>query len=243
MFSERRELKQRAKLSLQDTKPSYLLFGSIMVIAQNAESWLTAIFDKSVNIDYATFEELMEQIQQAAANVSLPLQIASVALAIFVAVLAFGFKRYCLRISRGEKEIGIDEMVSGFQIFWKVIGLQLLTSLLIFLWAMAFFFPGIVAAYRYRMAPMLLMDHPDWSLMQCIGESKRLMRGHKARLCVQDLSFFGWTILSTFVTMITFVPVMDIWLLPYMTTTESCFYNELKTADEATAENAGWWEN
>ena len=87
------------------------------------------------------------------------------------------------------------------------------------------------------------MDHPDWSLKQCIRESKRLMRGHKARLFVQDLSFFGWTILSTFVTMITFVPVMDIWLLPYMTTTECCFYNELKAADEAAAVNTDWWEN
>jgi uncharacterized membrane protein len=73
------------------------------------------------------------------------------------------------------------------------------------------------------------------------------MKGNKARLCVQDLSFFGWMLLSSFVTMITFVPVMDIWLNPYMTTTECCFYNELKAQDEMQAANgssdAEWWEN
>ncbi|MBR0445785.1 MAG: DUF975 family protein [Oscillospiraceae bacterium] len=247
MFSTRQELKRRAKEAMEGTKPSYMIFGIIMVIALNAESWLTALFGKGVNIDFTTYEELMDQITAASMAISLPLRIASLALALFVGVLAFGFKRYCLRISRGEKELGIDELVSGFPIFWKIVGLNILSGLFVMLWSLLLFIPGIIAVYRYRMAEQVLIDHPDWGIIKCISESKRLMKGNKARLCVQDLSFFGWMLLSSFVTMITFVPVMDIWLNPYMTTTECCFYNELKAQDEMQAANgssdAEWWEN
>ncbi len=247
MFSTRKELKQRAKVSMEGTKPSYFIFGIIMMVAINAESWLTALLGEGVNLDFTTYEELMEQLEYAADHFSLPLQLAFLALSIFVSVLTFGFMRYCLRLSRGEKEVPVDELISGFQIFWKVVALKLLTGLFISLWSMLFIIPGLVAAYRYRMAQQVLMDHPDWSALECIRESKRLMQGHKAELFVLDLSFFGWTMLSAVVTAFTFIPVMDIWLMPYMQITESHFYNELvgwngqTIAGEAPAED--WWEN
>lgn len=247
MFSTRKELKQLAKVSMEGTKPSYLIFGIIMVVAVNAESWLTALLGEGVNVEFTTYEELMEQLEYAANHISLPLQLAFLALSVFVSVLTFGFMRYCLRLSRGEKEVPLDELISGFQIFWKVVALKLLTGLFITLWSLLFFFPGLVAAYRYRMAQQVLMDHPDWSAMECIRESKRLMQGHKGRLFILDLSFFGWTLLSALVMSFTFIPVMDVWLIPYMQVTESHFYNELvgwdgqTFADEQSADD--WWEN
>lgn len=245
MVSTRKELKQRAKESMQGTRPSYLIIGIIMVIAVNAESWLTALLGEGVNLDFASYEELMAQLEYASANISLPLQLAFLALGVFVSVLQFGFMRYSLRLSRGEKEVPVDELISGFQIFWKVVALNLLTGLFIILWSMLFVIPGIVAAYRYRMAQRLLMDHPDWSAMECIRESKRLMQGNKANLFVLDLSFFGWQLLSSLVVMFTFIPVMDIWLMPYMQVTESHFYNELVGWNGQTIagnENGVWWE-
>lgn len=232
---------------MQDTRPSYLIIGIIMMVAVNAESWLTAILGEGVNLEFTSYEELVEQMEAAAANLSLPLQLAFLALTVFVGVLSFGFMRYCLRLSRGEKEVPVDELISGFQIFWKVVALNLLTGLFIILWSMLLVIPGIVAAYRYRMAQLLLMDHPDWSAMECIRESKRLMQGNKANLFVLDFSFFGWHLLSSLVVMFTFIPVMDIWLTPYMQVTECHFYNELVgwngqcIAGEETANP--WWEN
>ena len=245
MVSTRKELKQRAKESMQGTRPSYLIIGIIMVIAVNAEGWLTALLGEGVNLEFTTYEELMAQLEYAAANISLPLQLAFLALGVFVSVLQFGFMRYSLRLSRGEKEVPVDELISGFQIFWKVVALNLLTGLFIILWSMLFVIPGIVAAYRYRMAQRLLMDHPDWSAMECIRESKRLMQGNKASLFVLDLSFFGWQLLSSLVVMFTFMPVMDIWLMPYRQVTESHFYNELVGWNGQTIagnENGVWWE-
>ena len=90
----RKELKSRAKESMAWTKPSYLLIGAIMVIAVNAERWLSAIFGGGAAFEYGTYEELMEQMEQYMASLSIPLQLASVALALFVGVLTFGFMRY-----------------------------------------------------------------------------------------------------------------------------------------------------
>lgn len=233
---------------MESTKPSYLIIGLIMMIAFNAESWLTAIFGKNVNLEFQSYEELMSQIQEAARHISPALQLASFALALFVSVLTFGFMRYCLRLSRGEKEVPVDELVCGFRIFIKVVALNLLTGIFTILWSMLFVIPGIVAAYRYRMAPLLMMDHPDWSAMDCIRESKALMKGNKARLFVLDLSFFGWLLLSAFAAAFTFIPVVDIWLTPYMQVTECHFYNELVgwngtvfTGEQPDRET--WWEN
>ena len=272
----RKELKARAKESMAWTKPSYLLIGAIMVAAVNAESWLSAIFGGGAAFEYGTYEELMEQMEQYMASLSIPLQLASVALALFVGVLTFGFMRYCLRLSRGEKEVGVDELVSAFPMFWKVVGLNLYTGLLTFLWGLCAFigvfsvsylivgrlasflcFLGSVAiaglfayamSFRYRMAPLLLIDHPDWSIGQCVRESNRLMKGEKLDLFVLDCSFIGWRLISLFCAMMTFVPVMDIWLAPYMQITECHFYNELVQQDDlarqSEASSAGeWWEN
>lgn len=247
MFSTRKELKQRAKQSMQGTRPSYLIIGIIMMIAVNAESWLTSFFGKEVNIEAETFEEMLAQLEAATASISLPLQVASLVLTLFVSVVTFGFMRYCLRISRGEKEVPVEELISGFRIFLKVVALNLLTGLFTVLWSLLFVIPGLVAAYRYRMAPLLLMDHPDWSAMECIRESKRLMQGQKMNLFSLDLSFIGWSLLSFLVTAVSFIPVMDIWLTPYMQVTECHFYNELvgwdgrAAAGEESAET--WWEN
>lgn len=278
MISSRKELKSRAQQSMAFTKPSYLIAGIIMVIAVNAESWLSALLGKDEAFSYGSYEELMQQMDAVLDNLSIPLQLASLALGIFVAVLTFGFMRYCLRLSRGEKEVGMSELVSGFDNFWKVIGLNICTSILIVLWGLCSFAVvfginflvlggigdilytlgcGIVAvffalaiSYRYRMAQYLLMDHPDWGIGKCISESKRMMKGHKMELFLLDLSFFGWIFLSSFCAMITFVPVMDIWLTPYMTVTECHFYNELAAQDAACRQSQGpgpsdadWWEN
>ena len=249
MFATRKELKARAQQSMAFTKPSYLIIGIIMVIVVNAESWLGAILGAGTAFTYGTYEELMAGVEAYMDNLPLALTLASLVLTMFVSVIQFGFKSYCLCLSRGEKEVGIDELVSGFQCFWKVLGLNILTGLVTALWTLLLIIPGIIAIYRYRMAPLLMMDHPDWSITKCIEESGRMMKGRKMDLFILDLSFFGWTLLSSVCAMITYVPVMDIWLMPYMQVTECHFYNELEQHYTAAKINQKgpsqdeWWEN
>ena len=57
-------------------------------------------------------------------------------------------------------------------------------------------YSGIIAAYRYAMAPYLMAQNPDIGVMDAIDQSKELMRGHKSRLFWLDLTFLGWVFLS-----------------------------------------------
>jgi len=59
--------------------------------------------------------------------------------------------------------------------------------------------------------------------MDCINYSKEMMRGHKYRLLLLNLSFIGWHILS-----ILTLGIGYIWLRPYIFATRAGFYNDLK---------------
>ncbi|MCL2491965.1 MAG: DUF975 family protein [Coriobacteriia bacterium] len=77
--------------------------------------------------------------------------------------------------------------------YWlKVLGLYLWMGLRIFLWSLLFIIPGIIAMYRYALAPYLLFEDPSKEINQVINESTTLMRGFKGQLFLFDLSFFWW---------------------------------------------------
>lgn len=146
-----------------------------------------------------------------------------VALRIMSYMVSVGFVIFALHISRDEKaEFG--NLFDGFGLFFRVLWLGILEGLLIFLWSLLLVVPGIVAAYRYRQALYLLLDHPERSAWQCLRESGALMSGHKWELFVLDLSFLGWAMLSAM-----FAPV-SIWLDPYRAITNAGFYNRLIAA-------------
>ena len=146
-----------------------------------------------------------------------------VALRIMSYMVSVGFVIFTLHISRDEKaEFG--NLFDGFGLFFRVLWLGILEGLLIFLWSLLLVVPGIVAAYRYRQALYLLLDHPERSAWQCLRESSALMSGHKWELLVLDLSFLGWAMLSAM-----FAPV-SIWLDPYRAITNAGFYNRLIAA-------------
>lgn len=54
-------------------------------------------------------------------------------------------------------------LFSRFSIWGKALGLRLMTGLLIFLWTLLLIIPGIIAAYRYALAPYLMAENPIWA--------------------------------------------------------------------------------
>ncbi len=154
-----------------------------------------------------------------------------------------GFSTLLLTFFRTRK---IDNSLNfeGFSFFTKAFLLQLLIGIKVFLWSLLFVLPGVVAYYRYSQAFYVLADNPDYTVRQCIEESKRLMYGNKANRFWLDMSFIGWAILAvlpgslleallpnsafaTFIVMIlTFVP--NIILNEYVLTSQAAFY-ELAT--------------
>ncbi len=108
--------------------------------------------------------------------------------------ISYGFTFYAKEVSLGRSPHKYSVLI-GFKSFGKVLLLYLLMYLFIFLWAMLFFIPGIIAFYRYRMAPYILIDNPEKSPLQCIRESRDMMVQNKGRLFAVDISFIGWFLL------------------------------------------------
>ena len=97
-----------------------------------------------------------------------------------------------------------------------------MTGLLIFLWTLLLIIPGIIAAYRYALAPYLMAENPDMGIWEAIDRSKALMQGNKARLFWLQLSFIGWRLLSGLT-----LGVGALWLCPYMNAADAAFYLEV----------------
>ncbi len=180
------------------------------------------------------------------------------AIQIVTILLGGGFAIFCLRTVRG-MEASYWNLFDAFGMFLRVLWLYILEGIFIFLWSLLFIFPGFIAFYRYRQALYLLLEHPEMSALQCITESKRIMRGHKGELFVMDLSFIGWGILiglvsylgyfiaeamaPSFISEILGVVELGIlvqfYVMPYMDLTYAGYYVEL-TKPSAAGFADGW---
>jgi len=124
-----------------------------------------------------------------------------------------------------EKKVTFDYLFEGFRKpeFSATIGLNVKIAIFTFLWTLLFFIPGIIATFRYSMAPYILMDHPEMTGGEAITASKELMKGKKWKLFCVELSFIGWCLLGT----LTF-GIALLWIEPYMQATVAAFYEDIK---------------
>lgn len=127
----------------------------------------------------------------------------------------------------------IHPIKDGLQVFSKkyflrVLFIYVISTIFITLWSLLFIIPGIIKSYAYSQAYLIYKDRSKQrpnekiSSLDCITESKNLMKGHKWRLFVLDLSFIGWGILS-----VLSLGIGLIWLLPYVNATKVAFYEDL----------------
>lgn len=110
-------------------------------------------------------------------------------------VLSAGLACYHLGVWRGEK-MPYSSLFDGFSFAGKIIGLQLVSSLFVFLWSLLFIIPGIVASYRYSFALYNLCLNPELDVLEALELSKQQTNGYKLQLFTLDLSFFGWLLLA-----------------------------------------------
>lgn len=140
-----------------------------------------------------------------------------------------------------------DQVFSGFEQFFKALGMTVVMGIFIFLWSLLLIVPGIIAALRYSQAFYILADHPELPIMECIRQSKIMMKGNKGKLFCLMLSFFGWALLTAVVISIVSGMVSRIfgygmiytaaswaldlgmcWVTAYLITAETAFYEILK---------------
>lgn len=144
----------------------------------------------------------------------------SIVISLVAAVLGAGYILYTMNVRKG-LITPYTTLFDGFLFAGKIILLEIVQYIFVFLWSLLFIIPGIIAGYRYRFALYNLCENPEMGVMEALNMSKAQTRGHKWELFVLDLSFLGWMLLSAL-----FAPV-SIWLDPYRAITNANYYNRL----------------
>lgn len=139
--------------------------------------------------------------------------------------LYLGLNLAFLKLARGEG-IKFETAFVGLNDFGSNLILGFMQSLLIFLWSLLCFIPGIIKTYAYSMAFFIKADHPEYGWRECLTESDRMMNGHKMDYFCLQLSFIGWMIVGYLV-----CGIGTLWVTAYMSTANAIFYDELKRAE------------
>ena len=138
------------------------------------------------------------------------------------APLTVGLLAAYLRMTNGEKpEVG--RLFDSFSYYGKTLGLTVLIALFTTLWSLLFIIPGIIKGISYSQALLILADHPEKGVFECLDESKAMMEGHKWEYFVLGLSFILWIIATPFT-----LGLLAIYLNPYMQATFTNYYLQLR---------------
>lgn len=195
------------------------------------------------NNSYGAGSGIVEGISYGAQKIS---TMSGVYIFLVTGAFTLGLTIFFINLFRA-KSLDAAQAFSGFEQFFKALGLLFMMGLFTFLWTLLFIVPGIIAMLRYSQAFFILADDPNKGVMECINESKWLMHGNKAKYFCLQLSFIGWALLtslaigivsgffSTFLGYSVMMVVIDwilglaiCWLTAYMTATEAAFYDILR---------------
>lgn len=113
-------------------------------------------------------------------------------------------------------------LIPKLSYFAKALALHILIVLKVLLWSCLFLVPGILAAYRYSMAPYILAEDPDMHLFEVLKQSSDLMKRKKRNLFFLQLSFLGWILLGICTAGLGFL-----FIFPYMEASFAAFYIEI----------------
>ena len=225
MTIDRKQMKAEARLAMREHRPSIYLMAMIYAVilyvlgSLGLRLQLPGItVDQLIAISSGMMSE--EELLRIASQIGTPgvaVTLLRIAINLMEMVLGAGFALF-----------------DGFGLFFRVIWLEILMAIFVFLWSLLLIVPGIIAGYRYRFALYILLDDPSKGALQCIRESKDLTYGHKGELFVLDLSFLGWSLLSA-------VPFVSIYTRPYMTVTDVNFYRAI--LGESGAADGPVWES
>ena len=232
MYTDRLLLKSNAKAIIRSARPSLLTAAVIYIAVYLLLSTLsTSVLGVNISVDEARqymnyyingdFQALLRLSERMTPPTSAYL----INLLITAVLYIFG-AGFLIFIFNTVKNVGAvyGNLLDGFGLAGKLLLLAVVQGFFVFLWSLLFVIPGFVAAYRYRMAKFLLLDHPEMGVMDCIRASKQMMKGHKWECFVLELSFIGWHLLAG-------LPYIGcavmIWTAPYINTTMVLYYMAL----------------
>lgn len=233
MTIDRAGVKQQAINIIKNAKPSMISAGLIYTLLAAVIGYLSL---RLTGVDTAMMNRMMEAASAGQTETVMNLMMKTMPgtgaslidllLRLALGIVGVGFTLFTLNTIRKTEPL-LENLLDGFGFLPRLLLVMILQYLFIFLWSMLFVIPGIIAAYRYSLSIYVMIDHPEYSAMDCIRESKRLTQGYKGQLFMLDLSFLLWLLLSA-------LPVIgyavQIFLTPYMETAHALYYEQIRTS-------------
>ena len=234
MSIQRPRLKQQAREIVRTARPK-VLYASAMFVALSA--LVSFLSSRLTGISLDAVSQYMSYLQEGSTDTALSYiasqspspaaQLIDSALQIVMMIVGVGFTVFLFNTERRTGAV-YGNLLDGFGPYFRLVLLEFVAAVFAALWSLLLVVPGIVAAYRYSMAKYVMLDHPDYSLMECIRESKRMTKGHKWELFMLDLSFLGYFLLS----MLPLIGlVAQVWYMPYRELSFLLAYEGLRTPD------------
>ena len=227
---DRVQLKYEAKAITKNAAVSAYLFTLLYLaigLVISGIDWLISGAPQTQLVSYAEnyVPEFSMYLELTQPVLHLPTVVAgflSIVLSLVSIVLSAGYILYTMSVRKGIVT-PYSTLFDGFLFVGKVILLQIVISIFVFLWSLLFVIPGIIAGYRYRFALYNLCENPNMGIMEALNMSKVQTRGHKWELFVLDLSFLGWNILCALT-----LGILSIWIMPYIQQTDIGYFEAIK---------------
>ena len=143
---------------------------------------------------------------------------------IFFSFVEVGLAFYMIKFIKDQKA-EFKDLFYFTKDYIRIFITNLLKGVFIFLWALLLVVPGIIKAFAYSLTALILADdkYADLSYTGVLKKSEEMMKGHKMDLFVFGLSFIGWHMLAIFT-----LGLLEIWIIPYYTTANYKFLNDIK---------------
>lgn len=166
----------------------------------------------------------------AGANISpfglLAYSILNILVYFVVMSISVGYIYFNINLVKGS-DFRFDNIFARIGKMFKIFGLFFMIGLFTLLWTLLFIIPGIIASFRYVMAPYIMAENPEIGIMEAIRQSKEMMKGYKWKYFCLQFSFLGWLLLG----MITLC-IGLLWVAPYIQAATSAFYLQVSRRNE-----------
>ena len=197
-----KELKKRAREALAEKMGTVILAFVVLIILSFGSGWISsALFPENSKL-----------------NIALG-YVFSFIISILINVISAGMLYMYLNIARN-KEFSLNDL---FYFFKKYPDRVITATFVLAFINVLTMLPYTIYGYSLPTDYYILADNPQTKGMDALKESIEMMRGNFWRYFLLKLSFVPLMFLSVF----TFYIAL-LWILPYMTMTETMFYRDLK---------------
>ena len=220
------QVKQKASKGLKNNWVKVLLtvflFGILTIGADIAVSIITYPTQEYIQTELMNILEAAIQTQNRELIIEAMIEIVyatgsiylwntiSIAATILSMLFSLSLVKVYICASKGEK-YGFKKFDLSLRTIRKSFCLELLKTLIVFLWSLLFIVPGIIKLIAYSQASYIQLENPDKKTLDCLKESEKMMYGRKAEYFSYKLSFIGWIILASVA-----ISAIDVMILSYL---------------------------